>query len=81
MEITISRKVTLNTGNYSSITPSVSVTLEIDENEPDKYHKFSKTLEDLFNRELAAQLEIQSTFKSLGVERVKELLQSKLYEV
>ncbi len=49
MDITINRKMTINTGNYSSIGPSVSLTLKDVETKDiaDKYQKLSQAM-DIF---------------------------------
>ena len=69
-DITISRTMTINTGNYNSIKPSVSMTLkDIDVNDVKKVHDDLKTLVDSFLYfEISELLDGGSVIRDLGIE-------------
>jgi hypothetical protein len=83
MDITISKKATFNTGNYSSITPSVSLTfkdVDID--------KVSETYEDLnvisavfFLSEYRVMADLQDETKKLGITKFFETIDSEREEM
>ena len=66
-EITISRDITINTGNYSSIKPSVSLTVSIEEDKMDvEYSRISKVLDALFGLEMINLAQEQLSITELG---------------
>lgn len=71
MDLVISRDMVLNTGNYSSIRPSVSITLkDVDSKEfLDKYYKMSRVLEYLLLKETLSLGGEQETSQSLGFKK------------
>lgn len=76
MDITISKKATFNTGNYSSITPSVSVTLKdvnLDDTEQ-TYQDLNIISAVFFLSEYRVMAEFQDESKKLGVRKFFELL-------
>jgi hypothetical protein len=69
MDITISKKATINTGNYSSITPSVSLTLsDVDIRVIKEIHSDLNVLATaLFLEEFFTMSGLQDEVKKLGI--------------
>lgn len=69
LSVTISKKMTVNTGNYSSIQPSVSVTL--DDLKPEDFKKKVESLnilvDSLFTTNLMEHAELQQLIKDNGL--------------
>jgi hypothetical protein len=69
LSVTISKKMTVNTGNYSSIQPSVSMTL--DEIKPDEFQKKVESLnilvDSLFTTNLMEHSEFMQLIKDNGL--------------
>lgn len=79
-DLTISKDVTLNTGNYSSIKPSVSVTIkDIDQDKLyDEYTKLSEVLDAMIALETISLGNEMESFSSTGYkEYVRNLEQSR----
>ena len=76
MDITISKKATFNTGNYSSITPSVSLTLSgVDINDAEQaYQDLNVISAVLFLSEYRVMSELQDDTKKLGITKFFETL-------
>ena len=76
MEINVSKKATFNTGNYSSITPSVSLTLsgvDIDDAEQ-AYQDLNVISAVFFLSEYRVMAELQDESKKLGITKFFETL-------
>jgi len=71
-DINISKKMTINTGNYSSIQPSVSITLkDVDmENYNECMNNLSVILDTLFTVNLMEHAEYQQVIKDHGLNKV-----------
>lgn len=69
LSVTISKKMTVNTGNYSSIQPSVSMTL--DDINPGEFQKKVESLnilvDSLFTTNLMEHAEFQQLIKDNGL--------------
>lgn len=68
IDLTISRDATINTGNYSSIKPSVTMTVkDVDsENVPAKYKEIAQALDILMLMETIALGNEMETIQELG---------------
>lgn len=68
-DITVSKKATINTGNYSSITPSVSLTLkDVDVDIIEEVHENLNIITAaLFMSEFEIMAELQEDVKNLGI--------------
>ncbi len=71
MDITVSKKATINTGNYSSITPSVSLTVhDVDENRVKEVHSNLGTISmALFLEEFYNMSNLQEEVKNVGIKQ------------
>jgi len=79
-DITLDRSMTLNTGNFSSIKPSVSITIkDIDKNKIDEeYKKLSNVLDAMLALETISISEEMGSALSMGhKEYVKNLENAK----
>jgi len=78
MDISISRDATYNTGNYSSIKPSVTITIkDIDANDVlDKYKKASLVLDLLLMKETIALGNEMGSAQELGYKKYVAQLES-----
>ena len=79
LSVTISKKMTINTGNYSSIQPSVSITL--DEIKADEFQKKVESLnilvDSLFTTNLMEHAEFQQLIKDNGLNVVLNAVNKK----
>lgn len=68
-DMTVSKKATINTGNYSSITPSVSLTLNGVEIEEviEVYEDMDMLTAAMFIREFEGMVDIQNDVKTGGI--------------
>jgi len=75
-DITLSKKATINTGNYSSITPSVSITLkDVDASQIERaYQDMNIITAVLFLSEYKVMAELQDDSKKLGITKFFETL-------
>lgn len=68
MELEISKSMTINTGNYQSIRPTVSIKAEITEKEFSKKHEqISCLVENLFQIEVATLYAEQKDIDKMGI--------------
>lgn len=79
-DVTISRQITINTGNYSAIRPSVSVTLkDVDADKMnDNYKQLETIVDGLFALEMATLLKDQDDLNGvpLNLRKVIESIES-----
>ena len=75
-DITLSKKATINTGNYSSITPSVSLTLkDVDITQLERaYEDLNVISAVFFLSEYRVMAELQDDSKKLGITKFFETL-------
>ena len=68
-DMTVSKKATINTGNYSSISPSVSLTLNGIEIEEvfEVYEDLNTLTAAMFMHEFETMAEMQDEVKTLGI--------------
>jgi len=68
-DLTVSKKATINTGNYSSITPSISLTLkDVDVDKiPEVYEHLNTISGALFLKEFEELADTQEAVKTLGI--------------
>lgn len=76
MDISISSSMTISTGNYGSIKPSVTISkTNIDEKDFDnEYRKLSAILDILINNEIIKLSDNMDTFNEFGYKRVVDML-------
>lgn len=76
-DITISKKATINTGNYSSITPAVSLTLNGIEIEEvyEVYEDMNMLTAAMFIKEFEMMAELQDDVKTVGIKQFFEQLE------
>jgi len=76
LDVNINRQMTINTGNYSSIRPSVSITLkDVDASNFDKaYDEMDVICDSLLMMEIENLSELQDEFKAHGLSDVIENL-------
>ena len=77
IDINVKKEATINTGNYSSIKPSVSITLkDIDVNNSEKVYKNLNILTAaFFFNELSVLTEIQNNIKTDGLRKLLSSLE------
>jgi len=82
-DITLSKKATINTGNYSSITPSVSLTLkDVDVTQIERaYHDLNTISAVFFLSEYRIMAELQEDSKKLGILKFFETLNEEREEM
>ena len=75
-DMTISKKATINTGNYSSITPSISLTLNGIEIEEvyEIYEDMNLLTAAMFIKEFETMAELQNDVKTIGIREFFEQL-------
>ena len=69
LDVTVQKKFTLNTGNYSSIQPSVSITVHnvVDTEDLPKVHKLLDIITDaLLHKQIESDSQTMATVKKLG---------------
>ena len=69
LDVKVQKKFTLNTGNYSSIQPSVSVTIHhvVDTEDIPKVHKLLDIITDaLLHKQIESDAKTMATVKKLG---------------
>ena len=71
LDINVSKKMTINTGNYSSIQPSVSITAKDVpiEDIKEAYNSLNVLTSFLFIQEVSVLSELQGDFKSMGIKK------------
>ena len=69
MDLTISRDMTINTGNYGNIKPGVSLTLrDFDDSDLSKINeKLSDALDSVMALEIIKMMEEDDSIKSMGI--------------
>lgn len=69
LDITVSKQMTINTGNYSSVRPSVTVTAkDVDSTKfEDAYQSLSCLVSNLFKFEAAGDIAMDTEIKRSGV--------------
>jgi len=82
-DITVSKTATINTGNYSSIKPSVSITLhDIDSNSIEEKHKImSELVDNLFTVEVVKLIDIDDDIKDRGIKSYAEILYKRFDDI
>jgi len=82
-DITLSKKATINTGNYSSITPSVSLTLkDVDISQIERAYQDLNTITAVFFlAEYRVMAELQEDTKKLGISKFFETLNKEREEM
>lgn len=77
IDINISKKMTINTGNYSSIGPSVSFTLK--DVDPEKAENLLEKMKDLVEVEFVLQvLHSASTMEEIKINGLKDFVKKQL---
>jgi hypothetical protein len=69
LDVTVQKKFTLNTGNYSSIQPSVSITVHnvVDTVDLPKVHKLLDIITDaMLHKQIESDAKTMATVKKLG---------------
>lgn len=69
LDITVQKKFTLNTGNYSSIQPSVSITFHglVDDKDIPKVHNLLDIITDgLLHKQIESDALTMATIKKMG---------------
>jgi hypothetical protein len=71
MDITVSKKMTINTGNYSSIQPSVSITLkDVDAKDyNEKLYNLTVLVDSAFTNNLIEHSEYMQMIKDYGLSK------------
>jgi hypothetical protein len=71
MDITVSKKMTINTGNYSSIQPSVSITLkDVDAKDyNEKLYNLTVLVDSAFTNNLIEHSEYMQMIKDYGLNK------------
>jgi hypothetical protein len=74
LDINVSKTITVNTGNYSSIKPSVSITAkDIDvQNIKDTYKKISNLVSNLLYEETIDMCDNSNTIQEVGIDHFIE---------
>ena len=74
LTVTVTKKMTINTGNYSSIQPSYSITAsEVDSKDLGKVqNNLNVIAEAEFLQQVKAHLDIMGGFKQIGIKEVIE---------
>ena len=65
MDITLSREMTINTGNFENIKPGVTVTLK--DVDADMYEKISNVVDSMIGLEIIKLLDENQSIKSMGM--------------
>lgn len=78
MDITIGRDLTINCGNYSSIKPSISLTVkEVDEQDMlSVYNKISETMNGLLAVEIVSLSNEMESAQEMGYKQYKQMLEN-----
>jgi uncharacterized protein YfbU (UPF0304 family) len=76
-DVTINRQITINTGNFSAVRPSVSVTLkDVDANKmSDNYKRLETIVDGLFALEMATLLKDQDDLNGIPI-NLKKIIDS-----
>lgn len=78
MIIKISRSMTVNTGNFSSVKPSVEVSVDVPAADTDKaYHYLGKVADSLMALEFSNLTEEMEAINNVGWANYRELLEEK----
>lgn len=80
IDITVSRDMTINTGNYSSIKPSITITVKDVEGKDisNMYEKLAGTLDSLMMLEIISLSDEMESVQEMGYKRYKEMLGNSL---
>jgi len=80
IDITVSQDMTINTGNYSSIKPSIAITIkDVDgKNVSSMYDKIAGTLDSLMMLEILALSDEMESVQEMGYKKYKEMLANSL---
>jgi len=80
IDITVSRDMTINTGNYSSIKPSVAITVkDVEGNKvSDVYETIGSTLDVLMMLEMFALSDEMESVQEMGYKKYKEMLSNSI---
>lgn len=81
-DVTVNRQITINTGNYSAVRPSVSVTLkDVDTgNMGAEYKKLDNIVSALFALEMASLLEDQDSLNGIPINLKRVIEQTRELE-
>jgi hypothetical protein len=84
-DITVGKKFTINTQNFSSVSPTLSITFKdvIDINDLLKVHDLADTIADaLFHKQMESDLKTMAAIKKLGfADYFKKVNESDIDEV
>jgi|GEM_PF-4956119 hypothetical protein len=80
VDVTVSKKMTINSGNYSSLQPSVSITLkDVDmENYKDNVYDLTVLVDSLFTENLIEHSEYMQVIKDHGLPRALEAIDKEM---
>lgn len=80
MDINVSRDMTINTGNYSSIKPSISITLkDVDVKDVDvAYSNISEVLDDLMMLETVAISNEMESIQEMNYKEYKKMCENSI---
>ena len=75
--------MTINTGNYSSVKPSVSITIhDVDVSKIDSNHSIlSEIVDNLFTMESVKLIDVDGDIKDRGVQEYSEIISSRLNDI
>ena len=75
-DVTVNKKMTINTGNYSSVQPSVSITLKdvYIENVEDTYKNLSLITHALLMKEIVVLQMTQQEIQEIGLKKFTKAL-------
>lgn len=73
-DVTISKKMTLNTGNYSSVSPMCTLTLkDVDlERVAEVHEKLDIIADGLYHKQVISDIKTMGVIKSMGFDRYFE---------
>jgi hypothetical protein len=80
IDINVSRDMTINTGNYSSIKPSISITLkDVDVKDVDvAYSNISEVLDDLMMLETVALSNEMESIQEMNYKEYKKMCENSI---
>lgn len=82
LDLKIEKSMTINTGNFSSIKPSISITKSVSSDNLEKeYEKLSELGDALLAREILSLSEEILDVNERGIEKYCELLQENVEEI
>lgn len=76
IDITITKAMTINTGNYENVRPEVTLTArEVDIDKSDKVHNILTELaDDMFNLEIAKQIDLLDSVRKTRPNRFADII-------